>query len=62
MNVYDFDNTIYRGESGVDLFLYYLKKELTLSNRLRFNVIGKRCIPFLSGRDRRVDVSYVGIY
>lgn len=27
MNVYDFDNTIYRGESGVDLFLYYLKKD-----------------------------------
>ena len=26
MNVYDFDNTIYRGESGVDLFLGYLKK------------------------------------
>lgn len=27
MNVYDFDNTIYRGESGVDLFLGYLKKD-----------------------------------
>lgn len=27
MNVYDFDNTIYNGESGVDLFLYYLKKD-----------------------------------
>lgn len=27
MNVYDFDNTIYRGESGKDLFIYYLKKD-----------------------------------
>lgn len=27
MNVYDFDNTIYRGETGVDLFIYYLKKD-----------------------------------
>ncbi len=27
MNVYDFDNTIYRGESGIDLFLYYLRRD-----------------------------------
>lgn len=27
MNVYDFDNTIYDGESGVDLFKYFLKKD-----------------------------------
>lgn len=27
LNVYDFDNTIYNGESGVDLFLFYLKKD-----------------------------------
>ncbi len=26
MNVYDFDNTLYKGESMVDLFLFYLKK------------------------------------
>ena len=26
MNVYDFDNTIYKGESCVDFFLYYLKR------------------------------------
>lgn len=30
MNVYDFDNTIYRGESAVDLFLYYLKRDPSL--------------------------------
>lgn len=27
MNVYDFDNTIYDGESGMDIFLYFLKKD-----------------------------------
>ncbi|MDR0884411.1 MAG: haloacid dehalogenase-like hydrolase [Oscillospiraceae bacterium] len=26
MNVYDFDNTIYDGESGLDLFLFYLRR------------------------------------
>lgn len=26
MNVYDFDNTIYQGESGVDMFFYYMKR------------------------------------
>jgi len=26
MNVYDFDNTLYHGESGVQFFLFYLKK------------------------------------
>ncbi len=26
MNVYDFDNTIYNGESVLDLFFFYVKK------------------------------------
>ena len=26
MNVFDFDNTIYKGESGIDLFKYYIKR------------------------------------
>ena len=26
MNVYDFDNTLYRGESGVQMFFFYLRK------------------------------------
>lgn len=30
MTVYDFDNTIYDGESGVDLFLYFLEKDPSL--------------------------------
>ena len=27
MNVYDFDNTIYQGESAIDFFLYFLKRD-----------------------------------
>jgi phosphoserine phosphatase len=27
MNVYDFDNTIYKGESAIDFFAYYLKRD-----------------------------------
>ena len=30
MNVYDFDNTIYNGESSIDFFLYVLSKNKTL--------------------------------
>jgi phosphoserine phosphatase len=30
MNVYDFDNTIYHGESSVDLFFYCMKKQPSL--------------------------------
>lgn len=38
MNVYDFDNTIYRGETGVDLFLYYLKRDPKLFGALPWAV------------------------
>ena len=34
MTVYDFDNTIYDGESGVDLFLYCLKRDPALIRKL----------------------------
>lgn len=34
MNVYDFDNTIYDGESMLDLFLFYLKKKPSLLKML----------------------------
>ena len=34
MTVYDFDNTIYDGESGVDLFLYFLEKDPTLVTKI----------------------------
>lgn len=34
MNVYDFDNTIYKGESGVDLFIYFLKRDPKLITAL----------------------------
>ncbi|MBP9988410.1 MAG: haloacid dehalogenase-like hydrolase [Ruminococcus sp.] len=30
MNVYDFDNTIYDGESCLDMFFYFLKKDISL--------------------------------
>jgi len=30
MNVFDFDNTIYRGETGVDLFLFFFKRDPSL--------------------------------
>ena len=33
MRVFDFDNTIYDGESGLDIFLFYLKKEPKLIAR-----------------------------
>lgn len=34
MNVYDFDNTIYRGESGVSIFFFYLKRDLKLLKKI----------------------------
>ena len=40
MNVYDFDNTIYRGESGIDLFLYFLKRDPKLMAALPWAVSG----------------------
>jgi phosphatidylglycerophosphatase C len=40
MNVYDFDNTIYRGESSLDLFFFYLKKHPSLVKYLPKAVIG----------------------
>ncbi len=30
MNVYDFDNTIYSGESVIDFFFYFMKRDLRL--------------------------------
>ena len=27
MNVYDFDNTIYKGESAIDFFVYFMKRD-----------------------------------
>lgn len=34
MNVYDFDNTIFRGESGVSIFFFYLKRDLKLLKKI----------------------------
>ena len=48
MNVYDFDNTIYKGESVIDFYLFLLKKDFSLI-RLMPKVISvliryKRCL------------------
>lgn len=40
MNVYDFDNTIYRGESCFDLFFYYMKKHPRLVKYLPKTTVG----------------------
>ena len=40
MNVFDFDNTIYRGESFVDLFIMVLKKDPTLLKNVPHMVSG----------------------
>ncbi len=40
MNVYDFDNTIYRGESSLDLFFFYLRRHPSLVRYLPKALIG----------------------
>lgn len=40
MNVYDFDNTIYRGESSIHLLLFYIKKHPSLIKYLPKTVWG----------------------
>ncbi len=40
MNAYDFDNTIYRGESILDLFFFYLKKNPSLVRYLPMMLTG----------------------
>lgn len=61
MNVYDFDNTIYQGESGVDLFLGYLKKEPRLLAKLPMAI---KCIyKYKTGKMSLDDVmdKYAGV-
>ena len=40
MNVYDFDNTIYRGESSLDLFFFYLRRHPSLLRYLPKAMLG----------------------
>ena len=40
MNVYDFDNTIYNGESSFDLFLFYIRKDPALLLLLPKVIVG----------------------
>ena len=48
MNVYDFDNTIYKGESVFDFYMFLLKKDFSLIRLLPkvFSVLikYKRCV------------------
>ena len=39
MNVYDFDNTIYDGESAVDFFMFCLGKDIKLIKLLPLLVV-----------------------
>ena len=48
MNVYDFDNTIYRGESGADLFFFYLKRDPKLLRKVPWGL--KLLAQYKSGR------------
>ena len=48
MNVYDFDNTIHRGESGVNLFFFYLKKDPKLIKRIPWGL--ELIIKYKTGR------------
>lgn len=40
MNAYDFDNTIYRGESILDLFFFYMKKNPSMARYLPMMLAG----------------------
>ena len=50
MNVFDFDNTIYDGESGFDIFLYFLKKDFYAENQIEVTTM-----------DLLIDFSKVGL-
>ncbi len=50
MNVYDFDNTIYRGDSTVDFLFYCMKRYPAVSRRLP-QIAGKG-VSYLTGRTR----------
>ncbi len=48
MNVYDFDNTIYDGESVLDLFKFYIKKDPALLKEVPW--VTKAAIRYKSGK------------
>ena len=48
LNVYDFDNTIYRGESGVSIFFFFLKKDLMLLKKIPWGI--ELIIKYKTGR------------
>jgi phosphatidylglycerophosphatase C len=48
LNVYDFDNTIYRGESGASLFFFYLRKDPKLLRKIPWGL--KLIIKYKTGK------------
>lgn len=50
MNVYDFDNTIYDGDSTIDFYFYCLKKNPNIIKRLP-----KQIVSFLKYKTGRID-------
>lgn len=48
MNVYDFDNTIYRGESGVSIFFFFLRKDPALIKKIPWGL--ELIIKYKTGR------------
>ena len=62
MNVFDFDNTIYRGESFVDLFIMVLKKDPTLLKNVPLMVSGVAQYKLGTLRLEKALEKYAGIF
>ncbi|MBR3753657.1 MAG: haloacid dehalogenase-like hydrolase [Clostridia bacterium] len=62
MNVFDFDNTIYRGESFVDLFVMVLKKDPTLLRNVPHMVSGVLQYKLGTLRLEKALEKYAGIF
>lgn len=60
MNVFDFDNTIYDGESAVDFFKYCVKKKPSLSRHLP--KVAAMALKYKTGRVSRSEVAEFGAY
>jgi phosphoserine phosphatase len=60
MNVYDFDNTIYNGDSSVDFYIFVLRKKLYLIILLPFQVFGMMLYLFnIYPKERMKEIFFV---
>ena len=57
MNVYDFDKTIYNGDSAIDFYLYSLRKKPAIIRYIPHQVVG-----FLSYACKRIDKTKLKAY